>query len=144
MLEWFKGLISKSSFSSTRTWIIGLISTSIITLVGNWLWKKYTDKTDSEDLWNSLLLNTIREANYNRSPGIGDQKNPFLLKSHQELLSCPLREKLPPNFITLLQEIIHMGSLCNGGKVGATGATPGKVKGKCSDLKEILEKITRS
>ena len=79
------------------------------------------------DEHNVLVKTVLKEAEYNKTPGIGDERCPFRLDGHYKLLSSTLSKILSQDVLTLLREITRGGGLCNGGRIGGA-IVPGTIK----------------
>ncbi len=105
----------------------------------NQIEKMYMERFGMLDEHNKLVKTVLEEAEYNKTPGIGDERCPFRLDGHYKLLSSPLSKVLSQDILTLLREITRGGGLCNGGRIGGA-VVPGTIKGKSAQLYESLNK----
>lgn len=127
--------------------VFGFLFVVSSTLFANWIWQKYTSEIDlktemvvERSVFHTTIKRVLEESDYNCTAGIGDEKCPFKLEAHQELLSASQVDTLPKNSKDLLRDIIRMGGLCNGGRTGKK-ANPAMVKSKCLELKDHLMAI---
>ena len=71
--------------------------------------KMYMERLGILDGHHRLVNTVLEEADYNRTPGVGDNRCPFRLGGHHELLSSRLRDRLPKETLDLLRETARIG-----------------------------------
>ncbi len=105
--------------------LVILISTLIISKIARKSKKTQISK-EKKKIYLDLIDQTIEELKYNTTPGIGDSKCPFKLKSSQDISidNSGLINKFLKN---QLLEYIKIANLCNGDRL-SSNVKPGKVK----------------